>query len=1247
MVKQLDSASNSNNKITANINRKGVAITGTSGVASNSYSSPTANAQSVMDLVTVQAMSKSPVYIQTQKTNKVSWWKRLGLGTKATILAVALGVLPVFSIGIVDYFLVKQAFNSEISNRSVRRSHPRDTDLSAPDLTLLLWGTGVTAVLAGIAGGVLAKRAIKPVLSSTEAVKKLGLGEFNIRLNVEGEDELAVLGSNINWMADQFQTLLEDQKASLEQLQVYADTVNAASIGDKQFIFDRVVREALNQLNVDRVIVYGLEFDWSGTIVAEAVESGWPRALSDKITDPCIPRKFLEEYQRGRIVPTSNVQNTNYSPAHLELLARLQVKANLVVPIVSGDVLVGLLIAHQCSGIRDWQQSEIDFLKELAAQVGVSLSSLTLATQKAAVAEQIQRWKDVTLRIRSSLNFDEILKTTVAELRNALKLDRAVICRFDSYNHGTITAESVAPGWLKTLSKTLDAPLLEGDTQKLPRRETLRTVDNIKHANLADWEYTIMEQLQVKGYMMAPIIRGDKVYGWLCAHSLAKPRIWLDAEINLFTEVASQLGLALDQADLLKQQAVAVEQAQKLNQITLRMRKSLLQQEIFSAAVNGTREALGADRTVVCLLDEKSHGTFVAESLAEGCKSALGEKISDQCFADEYVEKYRRGRIQALSDIHSSGLSQCHLDLLEPFKIKANLVVPILVEDQLIGLLSAHQCTAPRTWQEIEINFFQQVAIQMGFALEQASLLNKQALATEQAQQLNEITNGIRESLKIEDIYHTAITGVRETLKTDRALVYLFDDNWQGTIVAEAVGREWPKSLGANIADPCFADRYVEKYQRGRVKAIENIYNAGLTQCYLSQLEPFKVQANLVAPILSEGKLLGLLVTHQCSSTRRWQESEINFFKQIATQIGFALEQVTLLTSREQALINAEAVSQEQRQQKEALQLQLLELLSDVEGAARGDLTVRADVTAGEIGTVADFFNAVIESLRGIVTQVKDAATQVNTSLSLNEEAIQQLSFDALKQAEETTRTLDSVEQMTRSIQEVAENASLAAGVAHTASTTAQTGGRAMERSVENILSLRTTVAQTAKKVKRLGESSQQISKVVSLINQIALQTNLLAINAGIEAARAGEEGQGFAVVAEEVGELAARSAAATKEIEQIVENIQQETVEVVEAMELGTTQVVEGTHLVEDAKQSLSQIVEVSKQIDQLVQSIKNATVSGAQTSETVTELMKDIAKVSERTSNSTRAISRSLQETVGIAQELQASVGTFNVGE
>jgi methyl-accepting chemotaxis protein len=587
------------------------------------------------------------------------------------------------------------------------------------------------------------------------------------------------------------------------------------------------------------------------------------------------------------------------------------------------------------------------------------------------------------------------------------------------------------------------------------------------------------------------------------------------------------------------------------------------------------------------------------------------------------------------------------MQLLDRLEVKANLVVPIVGGETLVGLLVAHQCSGTRVWQQSEINYLKSLATQVGLSLAGVSLAGQKAAEAERAGQLNEITSRIRESLKIEDIYNAALTGVRETLSTDRAVVYLFDENWQGTIVAESVGRGWPKALGANIADPCFAEQYVEKYKRGRVKAVENIYDAGLTKCYLGQLEPFKVKANLVAPIIADGKLLGLLVTHQCSSTRPWQESEITFFKQVAIQVGFALDQAALLEQREQARIAAEAVSGEQRLQKEALQLQLLELLSDVEGAARGDLTVRADVTTGEIGTVADFFNAVIESLRGIVTQVKTAATQVNASLGENEEAIRHLSLDALKQAEETTRALDSVEQMTRSIQEVASNARQAAAVARTASATAEAGGLAMDRSVQNILRLRETVAGTAKKVKRLGESSQQISKVVSLINQIALQTNLLAINAGIEAARAGEEGQGFAVVAEEVGELAARSAAATKEIEQIVENIQQETASVVEAMELGTTQVVEGTHLVEDAKLSLSQILEVSRQIDTLVQSISSATVSQAETSQAITELMKEMAKVSERTSDSTRLVSGSLQETVGIAQELQASVSTFKVGD
>jgi methyl-accepting chemotaxis protein len=170
---------------------------------------------------------------------------------------------------------------------------------------------------------------------------------------------------------------------------------------------------------------------------------------------------------------------------------------------------------------------------------------------------------------------------------------------------------------------------------------------------------------------------------------------------------------------------------------------------------------------------------------------------------------------------------------------------------------------------------------------------------------------------------------------------------------------------------------------------------------------------------------------------------------------------------------------------------------------------------------------------------------------------------------------------------------------------------------------------------------------VVSLINQIALQTNLLAVNAGIESARAGEERHSFGVVAKEVGELAVRCAAATQEIEEIVENILVETTQVVEAMELGMSEVVEGTDLVEDTKQSLARILEVSHQIEQLVASISIATVSQVKTSQEVTNLMKNMAEVSERTSKYSEQISSSLQQTVVVAQQLQASVEVFKVDD
>jgi twitching motility protein PilJ len=341
----------------------------------------------------------------------------------------------------------------------------------------------------------------------------------------------------------------------------------------------------------------------------------------------------------------------------------------------------------------------------------------------------------------------------------------------------------------------------------------------------------------------------------------------------------------------------------------------------------------------------------------------------------------------------------------------------------------------------------------------------------------------------------------------------------------------------------------------------------------------------------------------------------------------------------------AQRKAREMELAKDELQRQVIRLLDDVEGAARGDLTVKAEVTADVLGAVADSFNLTIDSLRQIVQQVQVAAVQVNQSSTESEAFARRLSSDALSQAEELAVTVNSVQMMTASIKRVAESARESEEVARTASSTALKGGEAVERTVAGIQEIRETVAESTRKVKRLAESSQQISQIVSVISQIASRTNLLALNASIEAARAGESGKGFAIVADEVRQLADRSAKALKEIEHIVLQIQSETGQVMAAMEQGTQQVIQGTKLAEQAKRSLDDIIQVSNRIDSLVRSITSDTIEQRETSKAVTEVMQSVEIQAQSTSQEAQKVSSSLENLVVVARNLLTYVERFKV--
>lgn len=358
--------------------------------------------------------------------------------------------------------------------------------------------------------------------------------------------------------------------------------------------------------------------------------------------------------------------------------------------------------------------------------------------------------------------------------------------------------------------------------------------------------------------------------------------------------------------------------------------------------------------------------------------------------------------------------------------------------------------------------------------------------------------------------------------------------------------------------------------------------------------------------------------------------------------LGFVL--MTSFVDRRLAT-QMEMSNEEARQAKEFLERRVLELLMQVQPVSRGDLTVRATVTEDQVGTIADSYNSTIFNLRRLVTQVLEAARKVGQATEVSDTSVKRLAQGAVAEAKMIQGALERLKEIEASVQSVAKNAQDATRIVAQTEMAIGSGQAAMNRTVEGFATIRESVSETAKKVKRLGESSQKIARVVQLISGFANQTNLLAFNASIEASRAGEAGRGFAVVAEEVRSLAKQSAEATNEIELLVAEIQSGTHEAITAMEAGTEQVVEGTSLVEATRLSLEKIAAASAEVNQLVNQIAEAAERQAQESSAMTKAMADVTLVSNRTSSEANKVLQAIKELQTIAQDLLQSVERFKV--
>ena len=868
--------------------------------------------------------------------------------------------------------------------------------------------------------------------------------------------------------------------------------------------------------------------------------------------------------------------------------------------------------------------------------------------QQQRVNQQRRLISNISALVHQSLNPQFLFDSIVEGAREILKTDRVIIYRFNIDWTGTVVAESVGEEFPQALGDVIGDPCFRERHAAQYQNGRIRGVNDIyKEPGMTDCYIRLLEKYKTRANLVVPIRQDEKLMGLLITHQCSGPRVWQRAEINFLSQLAAEVESNLDYINFVTQKQNAAQHAWFFGDIAFRARQSLSIEEIFKTTVQGTRKILQTDRVLIYHFNPDWSGTMVAESAAPEFPKVLDEKIDDPCFRDRYIELYRNGRIRGINNIYTEpGLTDCHIRTLEKYEVKANLVAPLRQDNQLIGLIIAHHCSKPRAWQKSDIDFLSQLSTQIEYALDHLSFVDKLRSTAGRARLFGDIAFRARQSLSSQDIFNITVEGARKTLKTDRVLIYRFNPDWSGVMVAESVASGFPKVLDEKIDDPCFRGRYVELYKNGRVRPINDIYaEPGLTDCHIRTLEQYDVKANLVAPIRRDNQLVGLLIAHHCSEPRTWQKTEIDFFSELATQAEYALDHVSFIDKLDQARQTAELASQEQRHQKEAIQSQLKQLLEDIQGAFQGDLTVRAQVREGEFGTVSEFLNATIENLQRLVVQVQSAASAVTQTAHGSEENINTLSTESLRQAEAITFALGQIQGMTDSIQSVASNSQQAKLKVQQANQTLQEGDEAMNHTVEGILAIQETVEETAQKLKRLGESSQKISRVVNLIRDLASQTHILALNASIEANGGLQEGQGFAVVAEEVRSLSEQSTTATKEIEEILEEIQTETNQVIIAMEAGREQVITGTELVETTRQKLNSIATVSGQIRKLVEEMAQAATAQAKTSASVSITMQEVETIAQQTSEQSVAGAESFTKLLGVAEELQKSVAKFKV--
>lgn len=408
-------------------------------------------------------------------------------------------------------------------------------------------------------------------------------------------------------------------------------------------------------------------------------------------------------------------------------------------------------------------------------------------------------------------------------------------------------------------------------------------------------------------------------------------------EANSNGEPIGYVGTLTDISDRVAAEMLVRQQAQRetlLREITQRVRQSLDLQTIFETACHEVRLGLQSDRVGIFKFYPDSHwndGEFVAESVAEGFVSALAIRVHDHCFGEDYAPLYLQGSYSAIEDIDQLK-SQCHIDVLAQFQVRATLTMPLLEGDNLWGLLCIHQCSETRQWLPSEVDLTQQIASQLAIAIQQANLYAKAqselqerqqaeakiALQLRRQQTLATITQLLQQSFDLEHIQTIITHQVKDVLQADRVIIFRLYPDGTSRIVEEAVVEGLPRLRDKHWEDEVWSQEILDLYWQGQPRIVPDVMTDRWTDCLIEYSIEGQIQSKIVAPILQElrhddnhrwvsttaaNKLWGVLVVHACTQKRVWQETEAQLLQQIANQVAIAIQQSDLFNQLEQELI--------------------------------------------------------------------------------------------------------------------------------------------------------------------------------------------------------------------------------------------------------------------------------------------------------------------------------------------------------